>query len=207
MSVEGIIDTFFSIMAGPDWRSKLHSVAAKHSACYKSGDFSRVDDIDAGDRSSRSSRSALSATVEDDEKLREIGSEMISGHESVTGDVKDLADDLRDNRVDSSTAAERMQKKRKEALEAVGRIVHDGFDKAARHIESLPEDQQSGAADLYLLISDGFMKFWEMAWGAILEIVKAVVGWDAGLWEEVEDFWERVRNAFEAAWAWFRSLS
>lgn len=141
-----------------------------------------------------------------DEDFKSIGSTLISEHQETSDEVKGITDELKNEGANKKTAKERMEEGRKKAKEKSNESIDKAFDAAELKIDSLPEDRQEHATDVWLAISEGFLGFWNKVLQGFLEIVNAFVQWLASVWETVKNVWNDVKNVFVNAWEWIKGL-
>ncbi|GAD91903.1 hypothetical protein PVAR5_0486 [Paecilomyces variotii No. 5] len=217
----------------PTWKAKVRGMAAHYKACREKDDMNaffsvyrtsfgdevqgalvsgpeglaHLQKLHAGKLSGfQPGFNLAAAQSESDPTLHKLGKELISEHESTSKEIEKTTDDLKNSKASRETVKEKMEKARKRAKERSNEIIDKKFDDAEAYMDTLPPEKQDQAADLWINLSDGFLRFWENVMSLVLDAIKAVIAWLANVWETVKKFFIEIKDTFVAAWKWFTGL-
>ncbi|KAL1851192.1 hypothetical protein Plec18170_006516 [Paecilomyces lecythidis] len=217
----------------PAWKAKVRGMAAHYKTCREKDDMgaffamyrtsfgdevqnafvsgpeglANLQKLHAGKLSGFQRGFNLAAAQnKSDPTLHKLGKELISDHESTSKEIEQTTKDLKDSKASRETAKQRMEEARERAKKKSNDIIDKKFDEALAYMDTLPPEKQDRAADLWIGLSNGFLRFWENVMGLVLDVIKTVIAWLANVWETVKKFVIAIKDTFVAAWNWFTGL-
>lgn len=161
---------------------------------------------DADKLKAKLSELAASIPKETQDEIDFLCKEMIKDHDDISQDAQAVSDNLQAQGADQQTAAQKLESERVRVLKLSTDIINKTFNGVLSTIKELPEYQANAAVDTWVLISEGFMTFWDKVMGDIGSVIKAVIEWLSSVWETVTGCWASVKAVFVNAWNWFQNV-
>ncbi|KAI0895965.1 hypothetical protein F4806DRAFT_468756, partial [Annulohypoxylon nitens] len=131
---------------------------------------------------------------------------MIQEHDELSQGAQAVSDNLQAQGVDQQTAKDKLEAERIRVLKRSADIINKTFNGVLNYIKELSENQAIAAVDVWVLISEGFLTFWDEVMGYIGKVIKAVIAWLSGVWDTVASYWEGVKTVFVNTWSWFDTV-